>query len=125
MHQLLKSPIYAGAYAFGRTRGRTRIVDGRARKTGGHKVPITDWAVLLRDHHEGYITWEHFEENQRLLIREGKLPATQLMPWAPWKVPVEVLESETVQMGVQEIVARRPGRTKQLQDVKTLRLPGI
>ena len=59
------------------------------------------------------------------LLREGKLPATQLMPWAPWKVPVEALESERVQIGVQEIVGRRPGRTKQLQDVTTLRLPGI
>jgi len=73
VHQLLKSPVYAGAYAFGRTRGRTRIVDGRARKTGGHKVPITDWAVLLRDHHEGYITWEHFEENQRLLLENAHM----------------------------------------------------
>lgn len=33
------------------------------------------------------------------LIREGKLPATQLMPWAPWKVSVEAIESETVQIG--------------------------
>ena len=73
VRQILKSPIYAGAYAFGRTGARTRIVDGRARKTEGHKRPITDWGVLLRDHHEGYITWERFEENQRTLLENAHM----------------------------------------------------
>ena len=73
VHQILKSPIYAGAYAFGRTRGRTRIVDGRARKTDGHPRPIADWAVLLRDNHVGYITWERFEENQRVLLENAHM----------------------------------------------------
>ena len=59
------------------------------------------------------------------LIREGRLPATQLMPSAPWQVPVEAHESEGVQMGVREIVARRPGKPEQLQDVRTFRLPGV
>ena len=58
------------------------------------------------------------------LIREGKLPAMQLMPWAPWKVPVEALESEAVRIGVREVIARRPGYFKKLQCVKMLRLPG-
>ncbi|MDF2782137.1 MAG: hypothetical protein K0S96_1941, partial [Geminicoccaceae bacterium] len=26
------------------------------------------WGILLRDHHEGYISWEQFEENQRLIL---------------------------------------------------------
>ena len=73
IHQILKSPIYAGAYAFGRTAGRTRIVDGRARKTDGHKRPMADWGVLLRDNHEGYITWERFEENQRTLLENAHM----------------------------------------------------
>ena len=59
------------------------------------------------------------------LIRDGSLPATQLMPSAPWKVPVEALDSEAVRTGVREIVARRPGHFKPLQDDRTLRLPGI
>ncbi len=72
-HYILKSPIYAGAYAFGRTGGRTRIVEGRARKTDGHKRPMDDWGVLLRDNHEGYITWERFEENQRTLLENAHM----------------------------------------------------
>ena len=73
IHQILKSPIYAGTYAFGRTAGRTRIVDGRARKTDGHKRPMADWGVLLRNNHEGYITWERFEENQRTLLENAHM----------------------------------------------------
>ena len=33
IHKMLCNPIYAGAYAFGRTGTRTRVVDGRAHKT--------------------------------------------------------------------------------------------
>jgi hypothetical protein len=42
------------------------------------------------------------------LIREGILPATQLMYAAPWKIPADALESEAVRIGVQQIKARRP-----------------
>lgn len=65
--QILRNPIYAGAYAFGRTGNRTTAVDGRARKTSGHHRAMTDWGALLHDHHDGYITWREFEDNQRLL----------------------------------------------------------
>jgi hypothetical protein len=29
--------------------------------------PLTEWDVLLKDQHEGYITWEEFERNQRVI----------------------------------------------------------
>ncbi len=38
--QVLKHPMYAGAYVFGRTTQRTRVVDGRARKSMGHHKPM-------------------------------------------------------------------------------------
>jgi DNA invertase Pin-like site-specific DNA recombinase len=64
--QILHNPIYAGAYVFARRSNRVRLVDGRARKTSGHDRPMSDWGALLRDNHEGYITWAEFEENQRM-----------------------------------------------------------
>jgi DNA invertase Pin-like site-specific DNA recombinase len=64
--QILHNPIYAGAYVFARRGNRIRVVDGRARKTSGHERPMADWGSLLRDNHEGYITWAEFEENQRM-----------------------------------------------------------
>ena len=65
VHHILTNPIYAGAYAFGRTRTTTRVVDGRARKRDGVAVPRDEWAVLLRDHHEGYIAWDEYDTIQR------------------------------------------------------------
>ena len=71
--QVLKSPIYAGAYAFGRTGNRTTVVDGRARKTSGHREAMSSWNVLRRDDHEGYITWEPFEETQRMILENAHI----------------------------------------------------
>jgi hypothetical protein len=68
--QILTHPAYAGAYVFGRTSNRTTIIDGRAKKTTGHKKPRPEWSVLIRDHHPCYINWEEFEQNQRM-IREN------------------------------------------------------
>src|SRR5262245_30006128 len=65
--QILRHPMYAGAYVFGRTTNRTSVVDGRARKTTGHSKPMSAWNDLLRAHHPGYISWEDFEANQRLI----------------------------------------------------------
>ena len=64
--QILHNPLYAGAYAFARRGNRVRVEEGRARKTSGHDRPMSEWGALLRDNHEGYITWAEFEENQRM-----------------------------------------------------------
>lgn len=65
--QVLKHPMYAGAYVFGRTTQRTEVIDGRARKSVGHQKSLEAWNVLIRDHHPGYIPWEQFEANQKML----------------------------------------------------------
>ncbi|WP_457813836.1 recombinase family protein (plasmid) [Sinorhizobium meliloti] len=71
--QILHNPLYAGAYAFGRRAQRTLIIDGRARKANGLRKPRDDWSVLLRDNHEGYITWREYEENQKLLTENAHM----------------------------------------------------
>jgi DNA invertase Pin-like site-specific DNA recombinase len=64
---LLTNPIYAGAYAFGRTGSRMQLEGGRKRIVRGFKKPRTEWAVLLLDRHEGYVSWSEYERNQRLI----------------------------------------------------------
>src|SRR5437763_324770 len=64
---LLTNPVYAGAYAFGRTGSRMTIENGRKRILRGHRKDRSDWAVLLVDHHEGYLSWADYERNQRLI----------------------------------------------------------
>ena len=72
---ILKNPCYAGAYAFGRTESRTNVRDGRAHKTQGHKKPRSEWMVLIRDHHPGYISWEQYERHQKLLSGNAHMKA--------------------------------------------------
>jgi DNA invertase Pin-like site-specific DNA recombinase len=64
---ILKNPFYAGVYAYGKSEKRTAIVDGRARKSYGHRKPMSTWEVFIQDHHEGYISWADYERNQALL----------------------------------------------------------
>ena len=52
---------------FGRTTQRTTILEGRAKKTVGHKKSMPEWNVLIPDHHSCYISWEEFQQNQRMI----------------------------------------------------------
>jgi DNA invertase Pin-like site-specific DNA recombinase len=71
--EMLRHPIYAGAYVFGRTGQRVQVVGGRAHKTNGHQKPMHAWSVLIRDHHPGYISWAEFEENQRMIAENAHM----------------------------------------------------
>lgn len=68
IHHILTNPTYAGAYVFGRTESRVTIESGRKRIVRGFRRERSDWEVLIKDHHEGYITWDEFERNQRLIV---------------------------------------------------------
>ena len=67
IHHILTNPVYAGAYAFGRSASKVGIENGRKRIVRGFRVERPNWQVLIRDHHEGYIGWDAFERNQRLI----------------------------------------------------------
>ena len=70
---MLENPVYAGAYVFGRTESRTIIVDGQARRTANHAKPREQWSIVIPDHHPGYITWEQYERNQKLMAENSYL----------------------------------------------------
>lgn len=67
IHHMLTNPVYGGAYAFGRTGSRVTVEGGRKRISRGHRRDREAWDVLIVDHHEGYVSWEEFERNQRLI----------------------------------------------------------
>jgi DNA invertase Pin-like site-specific DNA recombinase len=70
---ILRNPCYAGAYAFGRTATRTAVRDGLPHKTRGHRRAREEWIVLLRDHHEPYISWETYERHQALIAENAAM----------------------------------------------------
>jgi DNA invertase Pin-like site-specific DNA recombinase len=69
IHEVLTNPVYAGAYVYGKTRCE-RYVDetGRVRKRMRH-LPRSEWSIVIRDHHHGFIDWATFEANQLRLAQ--------------------------------------------------------
>jgi excisionase family DNA binding protein len=67
IHRLLTNPIYAGAYVFGRTGSQIRLEGGRKLITRSVRRPQKEWEVLIRDHHDGYISWDDYEHNERTI----------------------------------------------------------
>jgi len=61
--QILHNPRYAGAFVFGRIKTR-KGVDGT---TIYRKVPREEWFCLIPGIHEGYISFEEYEDNQHRL----------------------------------------------------------
>jgi DNA invertase Pin-like site-specific DNA recombinase len=63
LQNLLKSPVYAGAYAYGR-----KQMDARKKKiehphSGMVVKPMEEWLVLIKDHHPAYISWEQYQQH--------------------------------------------------------------
>ncbi len=65
---MLSNPLYAGAYVYGRRRQEVTVDAGGTRKVRrGIMKPEAAWSVLLRDRHEGYIGWDEYERNRRVI----------------------------------------------------------
>jgi hypothetical protein len=64
---ILTNPVYAGAYAFGKTETWTRMADGRARRRSGYRKPGSQWMILIPNHRPGYLGWEEYKRNQAMI----------------------------------------------------------
>ena len=78
VHRLLTNPVYAGAYVFGRTLSRTRVEGGRKVITHGVARRREDWTVLIRDHHDGYISWEDYDRNRAIIAGNASMKGTMV-----------------------------------------------
>ncbi len=64
IHKVLANPVYAGAYVYGKTRCERFVdADGTIQQRI-RRLPRAEWAVLILDHHEGFIDWATYEANQ-------------------------------------------------------------
>ena len=64
---VLKNPCYAGAYVHGRYTSRRTVDPGGTVHTAITERPRAEWPVLIKDHHEGYITWADYLANEARL----------------------------------------------------------
>ena len=78
VHRLLTNPIYAGAYVFGRTGSRVRLEGGRKVIVRGFVRRREEWEVLIRDHHNGYISWEEYDRNQKIIAGNANMKGTMV-----------------------------------------------
>ncbi len=67
--RMLENPRYAGAYVYGRRLYR-RALDGK--KHVQRKRDSGDWLACIPNAHPGYISWEHFQENLKILENNGR-----------------------------------------------------
>ena len=64
VYHVLTNPVYAGAYAYGKSRHEVILDATGARKKRVRKLPRAQWSVLLPDHHQGFIDWSTYESNR-------------------------------------------------------------
>jgi DNA invertase Pin-like site-specific DNA recombinase len=64
---ILKNPCYAGAYVHGRYTSHRTVDPGGTVHTAITERPRAEWPVLIKDHHEGYITWADYLANETRL----------------------------------------------------------
>ena len=68
---VLHNPIYAGAYVYGR-RPVEKVLDGGriCRRQKAIQAP-KNAKVFIKSHHKGYISWETYEWNQKMIEQNG------------------------------------------------------
>jgi hypothetical protein len=61
---VLTNPVYAGAYAYGKSRHEVTLDRSGARKKRVRRLPQSQWSVLIPSHHQGFIDWSTYEANR-------------------------------------------------------------
>ena len=71
---ILKNPSYAGVYAFGRYRCVKEILEDGEVRSRIARMPRDEWLVEIRDHHEGYTSFEQYLKNLDAIQRNQTNP---------------------------------------------------
>jgi DNA invertase Pin-like site-specific DNA recombinase len=80
LSQMLRHPIYAGAYTYGR-----RPTDPKRRYSSSNYrpwAPMEQWRVLLKDRVPAYITWDQYLQNREQMKKNRNGPDTPGVPRA-------------------------------------------
>src|SRR5438034_8554616 len=71
VYRMLTNPAYGGAYAYGKTGRTTRYEDGEPRQARQRKSR-EQWLSLVPNTHEGYVSWEQFEQVQAAIAGNSR-----------------------------------------------------
>lgn len=66
LHHMITSPVYGGAYSYGKTEQLMRYAGGQPCYQRRRK-PRDQWLALIPEAHEGYVSWDDYERIQRMV----------------------------------------------------------
>ena len=89
--RVLNNPRYAGVYVYGRRRYR-RAADGS--KKIQRKREYSEWLACIPNAHPGYISWEQYQQNLKLLATNGR--GYELARVSPPREGVALLQGRAV-----------------------------
>ena len=64
IYHVLTNPVYAGAYAYGKSRHQITLDATGRPKRRVRKLSRSEWSVLIPEHHAGFIDWATYEANR-------------------------------------------------------------
>jgi DNA invertase Pin-like site-specific DNA recombinase len=76
LQNLLKHPLYAGAYVYGRRQMDRRRSQPDHPKSGRVVMALSEWHALLPDRCPAYLSWEQYERNQARLAANRSRAST-------------------------------------------------
>ena len=72
IHSVMTNPVYAGAYTYGKTKQECVIDETGQVKKRTKRLPQSQWAILIHDHHKGFIDWKTYEMNQARIAKNTR-----------------------------------------------------
>ncbi|MGL5028875.1 MAG: recombinase zinc beta ribbon domain-containing protein [Wolbachia pipientis] len=82
VYSVLQNPCYAGAYVYGRFRYQKKLSNTGQVQTTAVRLPMETWHTMIKDHHEGYITWEEYIANKKILANNRTNREENMLPTA-------------------------------------------
>lgn len=77
---ILKNPSYAGVYVYGRYTYQKRLSQTGQLLVTPVILPMEKWPVMIKDHHDAYISWEDYLQNQKILKQNQTNAGKNLLP---------------------------------------------
>ena len=77
---VLKNPSYAGVYVYGQYKSRKKLTNEGHVHTSTIRLPMEEWPIVIKEHHEGYITWEEYLHNQMILQQNQTNREENMLP---------------------------------------------
>ena len=81
IYHVLTNPVYAGAYAYGKSRHSVTLDASGARKKRVRKLPRSQWPVFIPNHHQGFIDWDTYEANCARNLGQHSSPTALFRDW--------------------------------------------